>query len=66
MTDGVAAATGTSSTDDLSHYYSLKKKNDSRTRGGVTFEQFLAMKQNGDFEDFTLLQDQQMQAMFLQ
>ena len=66
QTDGVSAATNANSVDDLSHYYSLKKKNDSRVRGGVSFDKFLAMKQSGDFEDFTLREDKQMQAMFLQ
>lgn len=66
VTDGASAATGISSTEDLSHYYTLKKSNDQRVKGGVTFEQFLSMKQNGDFEDFTLLENKQMKALFLQ
>lgn len=55
MTDGTAAALGKTSTTDLSHYYSLKKKNDSRLQGGVSYDSFLAMKQKGEFEEFSLL-----------
>lgn len=60
VTDGTAAAQGLASTEDLSHYYSLKKKSDERLRGGVSYDSFLAMKQNGAFEDFALLEDKQM------
>jgi hypothetical protein len=66
VTDGTAAALGKTSTSDLSHYYSLKKKNDSRVKGGVSYDSFLAMKQRGDFEDFSLLEDKQMKTLFLQ
>ena len=66
MSDGTAAAANMTSTKDLTHFFSLKKKNDKRLMGGVSFDEFLAMKQNGDFEDFELLQDKQMQALFLQ
>ena len=66
VTDGTAAAQGLTSTEDLSHYYSLKKKSDARLRGGVSYDSFLSMKQNGAFEDFKLLEDKTMQAQFLQ
>ena len=66
MTDGTAAAQSLTHVDDLSHYYTLKKKGDKRLQGGVSFNKFMTMKQNGDFEDFTLLKDSQMQALFLQ
>ena len=66
VADGTAAAADTTSATDLSHFFSLKKKNDSRLRGGVSFEQFLTMKQNGEFEEFQLLEDKQMKALFLQ
>ena len=66
VTDGTAAATSTTNTADISHYYSLKKKNDSRLRGGVSFDKFMSMKQAGEFEEFTLLEDKQMKALFLQ
>jgi len=65
VTDGTAAASSNNSVADISHYFSLKKKGDARLKGGVSFDSFMEMKQNGDFEDFTLLQDKQMQALFL-
>jgi len=64
--DGTAAAANSTSTSDLTHFYSLKKKNDSRLKGGVSFDAFLAMKQNGEIEDFNLHEDKQMKALFLQ
>jgi len=45
-----AAEVKASATEDITHYYSLKKKRDSRLKGGVSFEKFLEMKQNGEFE----------------
>ena len=36
--DGTAAATDSASTKDLTHFFSLKKKNDSRLMGGVSFD----------------------------
>ena len=65
VTDGTAAATNAQSTTDLTQFFVLKKKNDSRM-GNATFDQFLQMKQNGDFEEFNVLEDKQMQAEFLQ
>ena len=65
VTDGKAAATNPSNTADLTHYFGLKKKNDSRM-GNASFDTFLQMKQNGDFEEFNLLKDKQMQVEFLQ
>ncbi len=67
MTDGAAAAaSGSNSTDDLTHFFSLKKKNDKSVRGGVTYDQFVSMKQNGEIDEFTLHDDKQMKALFLQ
>ena len=67
VADGAAAAaSGNTSTNDLTHFFSLKKKNDSRLRGGVSYDQFLSMKQNGEFDEYSLLEDKQMQALFLQ
>jgi|Transcript_39330 predicted patatin/cPLA2 family phospholipase len=65
VTDGTKAASETS-TEDLTQFFSLKKKNDARVQGGVSYDTFLSMKQNGEFEDFKLHEDKQMQAMFLQ
>lgn len=65
MSDGTAAATNPSNTADLSHYMSLKKQNDKRM-GNASYDEFLSMKQNGDFVDFNLLEDKQMQVEFLQ
>ena len=66
VTDGTAAAASPSHTLDLSQYYSMKKKQDARVKGGVSFESFLAMKQAGEFEEFNLHEDKQMASMFLQ
>ena len=49
----------------MTQFFVLKKKNDIRM-GNATFDQFLQMKQNGDFEEFNVLEDKQMQAEFLQ
>jgi len=66
VTDGTAVAATPSHTLDLSQYYSMKKKQDARLKGGVSFDSFLAMKQNGEFDEFKLHEDKQMAAMFLQ
>lgn len=67
LSDGAAAIQSTTNTADLSQYFMLKKKMDKRLRGGVPFENFLAMKAAGDFDDVKdLFADKQMQAMFLQ
>ena len=47
-------------------FFSLKKKNDKSVRGGVTYDQFVNMKQNGELEEFSLHDDKQMKALFLQ
>ena len=60
-----SAAAGPQSINDTFHYFSLKKKNDSRVNG-VNFEDFVSKKANGDFEDYNVLDDTTMQAMFLQ
>ena len=46
--------------------WSLKKKADKRVRGGVSYETFLQMKADGEFEDFDLHSDNVLSAMFLQ
>ena len=67
MTDGTAAAQADSTnTADFTQYLTLKKKGDSRVMNGVSFDSFLSMKQNGEFEEYSLLEDKQMQALFLQ
>ena len=65
VTDGTAAA-AEDTTLNLSQYYSMKKKQDARVKGGVSFDSFMSMKQNGELEDFKLHEDKQMAAMFLQ
>jgi len=65
VTDGKAAATNASNTADLTQYFSLKKKNDSRM-GDASYDSFLQMKQNGTFKEYNVLNDKQMQAEFLQ
>ena len=65
VTDGTAAA-GSNSTGDLTHFFSLKKKNDKSVRGGVTYDQFMEKKNNGELEEFSLHEDKQVKAMFLQ
>ena len=66
VTDGASAAQNASSTAELTHFYSLKKKGDKRLQGGKTFEEFLQMKQEGQFGDFNLQEDTVLQALFLQ
>ena len=60
-----SAASGPQSVNDTFHFFSLKKKRDQRVNG-VKFEEFVDMKANGAFEEYSVLEDQQMQAMFLQ
>ena len=60
-----SAAAGPQSVNDTFHFFSLKKKRDQRVNG-VKFEEFVDMKANGAFEEYNVLEDQQMQAMFLQ
>lgn len=68
VSDGTAAAQSTSSVDvaNLTHFFSLKKKSDKRVKGGVSYDQFMEMKQNGEFEEFDLHSDKMMAALFLQ
>jgi len=65
VTDGTAAATNSSNTVDTMQFFSLKKKNDARI-GTANYDSFLSMKQNGEFEEFNLLEDKNMQSEFLQ
>jgi len=66
VSDGVAEANA-SSTDDLTHYFALKKKHDQRLKGGVSFEKFLEMKKNGEFDAaFKLTEDKYFKSIFLQ
>ena len=66
VTDGAASATSPTDADDLMHFFTLKKKNDKRLRGGVSYDAFMGMKQNGEIEEFKLHEDKMMAAMFLQ
>lgn len=66
VTDGVDAASSATSTADLSQFFGLKKKNDKRLADGVSFDNFMVMKQQGMFEEFSLFEDKQLQALFLQ
>ena len=63
--DGEAAAKEPP-TDNLFHYYALKKKGDARLMGGVSYDEFLALKEAGEFMDFDLMGDKQVSRMFLQ
>lgn len=64
--DGKAsAAAGPQNISDTFHYFSLKKTGDSSVNG-VTYDQFVEMKSNGAFADYNVLEDTQMQALFLQ
>ena len=64
--DGKASvAAGPQSISDTFHYFSLKKKGDQSVNG-IGFEQFVSMKANGDFGEYNVLEDEQMQALFLQ
>ena len=57
---------GKSETDNTLHYFALKNSHDERVKG-VNYDQFKDMKANGDFgEEYKLLEDKQMAAMFLQ
>ena len=60
-----SAQAGPQSINDTFHYFSLKKKQDSRVNG-VKFEEFVTKKANGEFDDYNVLEDSTMQAMFLQ
>lgn len=64
VSDGKAAASNPNGISDFTHYITLKKKNDSRL-GNASFDSFLEMKQNGEFEEYNLLTDRQMQLEFL-
>jgi len=66
VTDGTASSTSTTAVEDLTHFFSLKKKNDKRLRGGVSYDTFMTMKQNGEIEAFNMHEDKMMQALFLQ
>jgi len=65
VTDGTAAAKNETNTADLNQFFTLKKKNDVRM-GNASYNTFLAMKQNGDFEEYNMFEDEKMQAEFLQ
>lgn len=66
VTDGTTAANDSEATQNLNDFFALKKKSDKRLRGGVTYEKFLEMKQNGDFAEFNAFKDSMIQALFLQ
>lgn len=64
--DGKASVeAGPQTVSDTFHYFALKKSGDQRVNG-VGFDQFVTMRANGIFEDYNILEDPQMQAMFLQ
>ena len=60
-----SVAAGPQSIANTFHYFSLKKKQDSRVNG-VKFDQFVEMVENGVFESYNLLEDDNMKALFLQ
>lgn len=63
--DGAAIPTP-QDTENLFHFFSLKKKLDQRVKG-IKYDQFLQMKSEGVFqENYNLLEDQHMRALFLQ
>ena len=65
--DGIAKVNaGDQETENLSHYYALKKKHDKRVKG-VTYKQFKEMKAEGAFgQEYKLLEDKKFQNLFLQ
>ena len=64
--DGKASvAAGPQSITDTFHYFALKKKRDDRVKG-IKFDDFVDMKANGLFDDYNVLEDTKMQALFLQ
>lgn len=70
LQDGIAAASDPAAqqkiTEDTFHFFSLKKKLDSRVKG-ISFENFQQMKAAGDFEqEYSPLTDKHLQSLFLQ
>lgn len=47
---------GPKATNDLFHFWSLKRQNDERVNL-ITLEEFVEMKDNGIFEDYDILED---------
>lgn len=60
-----SVAAGPQSIANTFHYFSLKKSQDQRVNG-VKFDQFVEMVENGVFESYNLLEDDNMKALFLQ
>ena len=60
-----SVAAGPQSIQDTFHYFSLKKQRDERVKG-VNYDDFVNMKANGVFDEYNVLEDKQMQALFLQ
>jgi len=67
VTDGTNASQQTKQdTEDLLHFFSLKKKQDSRVRG-IKYDDFLTMKMEGVFEQhYNVQEDAHLKALFLQ
>ena len=64
--DGKAsAAAGPQTISDTFHYFSLKKQQDNSV-SGVNFDDFVDRKANGEFGNYNVLEDEHMQALFLQ
>ena len=63
--DGKASAkAGPKSIADTFHYFALKKAMDDRVKG-VNFDDFVDKKVNGLFDSYNILEDPEMQALFL-
>ena len=60
-----SAAAGPQTISDTFHYFSLKKQGDNSV-SGVNFDDFVSRKANGEFGDYNVLEDEHMQALFLQ
>ena len=54
VADGIASAqSGAEAVQTLTQFYALKKKNDESVRG-VSYDSFVALKQNGTVGDYNL------------
>ena len=64
--DGKASvAAGPQPIEDTFHYFSLVMQEDASV-AGVSFDQFTTMKAEGAFDDYNVLEDENMKAFFLQ
>jgi len=67
VSDGKAAAsnTDTQATENVMHFFGLKKKRDSRVKG-ITYDRFIEMKNEGVFEKgYDVIQDSKLESFFL-